>query len=199
MVSATSAWLREARPAAPAKITSSMPPARMALAELAPITQRSASRRFDLPQPFGPTTPVTPGSIRNSVGSTKDLKPVRRSRWKCTGLVRSLRLAGRFGDRLLGRGARRQQDRRVHIRGGHRRGFDLLAVDEDCWRGIDAVLLGGPLGAGRDGVCGGLIGQAGVEVSLVHAVVGGDLLQDGFDLLAGPLRLAAEHLVDHGE
>ncbi len=60
-----------------------MPPARIALAELAPITQRSASRMFDLPQPFGPTTPVSPGSIRKSVGSTKDLKPERRSRWKC--------------------------------------------------------------------------------------------------------------------
>src|SRR5665213_3765107 len=85
MVRVTSAWLREAREPEPEKITSSMPPARMALAELAPITQRKASKRFDLPQPFGPTTPVTPGSIRNSVGSTKDLKPERRSRWKCTG------------------------------------------------------------------------------------------------------------------
>jgi hypothetical protein len=28
-----------------------------------------------LPQPFGPTTPVSPGSIKSSVGSTKDLKP----------------------------------------------------------------------------------------------------------------------------
>src|SRR5258708_12662875 len=95
MVRATSAWLREGRLAAPAKITSSIPPARMALAELAPITQRKASRRFDLPQPFGPTMPVTPGSIRNSVGSTKDLKPERRSRWKCTGgLAASLGCGG---------------------------------------------------------------------------------------------------------
>ena len=45
-----------------------------------PITQRNASTRLDLPQPFGPTTPVSPGSIRKSVGSTKDLKPSRRSR-----------------------------------------------------------------------------------------------------------------------
>ena len=44
------------------------------------MTQRSASRRFDLPQPLGPTTPVRPGSIAKSVGSTKDLKPIRRSR-----------------------------------------------------------------------------------------------------------------------
>ena len=35
----------------------------MFLNELSPITQRRASTRFDLPQPFGPTTPVRPGSI----------------------------------------------------------------------------------------------------------------------------------------
>ena len=44
------------------------------------MTQRTASTRLDLPQPFGPTTPVRPGSITKSVGSTKDLKPIRRSR-----------------------------------------------------------------------------------------------------------------------
>jgi hypothetical protein len=44
------------------------------------VAQRSASSRFDLPQPFGPTTPVSPGSIGISVGSTKDLKPKRRRR-----------------------------------------------------------------------------------------------------------------------
>src|SRR5512144_2919925 len=43
------------------------------------MTQRTASTRFDLPQPLGPTTPVRPGSIAKSVGSTKDLKPSRRS------------------------------------------------------------------------------------------------------------------------
>src|ERR1700739_3121161 len=44
------------------------------------MTQRTASTRLDLPQPFGPTTPVSPGSISKSVGSTKDLNPIRRSR-----------------------------------------------------------------------------------------------------------------------
>ena len=44
------------------------------------MTHRTASTRLDLPQPFGPTTPVSPGSISKSVGSTKDLKPIRRSR-----------------------------------------------------------------------------------------------------------------------
>src|SRR5438128_2144349 len=94
MVRATSAWLRWGRVPAPLKMTSSMPPARMALAELAPITQRSDSSTLDLPRPLGPTTPVSPGSIRNSVGSTKDLKPVRRSFWNCT--------AGPPGTSLLG-------------------------------------------------------------------------------------------------
>src|SRR5262249_761153 len=72
--------LRPGRLLVPAKITSSMSAARSDLCEVSPITQRSASTRLDLPQPFGPTTPVRPGSIRKSVGSTKDLKPRRRSR-----------------------------------------------------------------------------------------------------------------------
>ena len=80
MVIATSAWLREGRLPEPAKITESMSAARSDLCEVSPITQRSASTRLDLPQPFGPTTPVSPGSIWKSVGSTKDLKPCRRSR-----------------------------------------------------------------------------------------------------------------------
>src|SRR5882757_11258330 len=50
------------------------------LCEVSPIAQRSASTRLDLPQPFGPTTPVRPGSITKSVGSTNDLKPWRRRR-----------------------------------------------------------------------------------------------------------------------
>src|SRR5665647_1349077 len=77
---ATSALLRAGRELEPEKITSSIEEARMDLCEDSPITQRSASTRFDLPQPFGPTTPVSPGSIRKSVGSTNDLNPVRRSR-----------------------------------------------------------------------------------------------------------------------
>jgi hypothetical protein len=77
---ATSALLRPGRLLVPEKITSSMSAARSDLCEVSPMTQRSASTRFDLPQPFGPTTPVRPGSIRKSVGSTKDLKPSRRSR-----------------------------------------------------------------------------------------------------------------------
>src|SRR5476651_527909 len=77
---ATSALLRAGRVLEPEKITSSIEEARMDLYEDSPITQRSASTRLDLPQPFGPTTPVRPGSIRKSVGSTNDLNPIRRSR-----------------------------------------------------------------------------------------------------------------------
>src|SRR5438445_91734 len=83
IVSATSAMLRAGRPAAPAKMTSSISPPRRRLAEVSPITQRSASTRFDLPQPFGPTMPVRPGSIASSAPSTKDLNPTRRSRSIC--------------------------------------------------------------------------------------------------------------------
>ena len=71
--------LRAGRSPPPEKITSSMPDARMLFDELSPITQRSASTRFDLPHPFGPTMPVSPGSMRNSAGSTKVLKPAMRS------------------------------------------------------------------------------------------------------------------------
>jgi len=75
-VNVTWAWLRPGRVFVPLKMTSSMAAPRMAFAEFAPITQRMASNRLDFPQPFGPTIPVRPGSMRNSVGSTKDLKPV---------------------------------------------------------------------------------------------------------------------------
>jgi hypothetical protein len=71
----TSAELRAGRELVPEKITSSMAAARMLLCEVSPMTQRSASKRLDLPQPFGPTTPVRPGSMTSSVGSTNDLKP----------------------------------------------------------------------------------------------------------------------------
>src|SRR5450631_3476645 len=62
---ATSALLRAGRVLEPEKITSSMDEARMDLCEDSPITQRSASTRLDLPQPFGPTN---------------DLNPIKRSR-----------------------------------------------------------------------------------------------------------------------
>src|SRR5580698_10758824 len=80
IVITTSAWLRAGRLPEPAKITASISAARKDLCEVSPIAQRKASTRLDLPQPFGPTTPVRPGSITKSVGSTNDLKPWRRRR-----------------------------------------------------------------------------------------------------------------------
>src|SRR6201992_865298 len=80
IVITTSAWLRAGRLPEPAKITASMSAARSDLCDVSPIAQRKASTRLDLPQPFGPTTPVRPGSIMKSVGSTNDLKPWRRRR-----------------------------------------------------------------------------------------------------------------------
>ena len=61
-------------------MTSSMPPPRRLLGLDSPIAQRIASKRLDLPQPLGPTTPVRPGSMRSSAGSTKLLNPLSFSR-----------------------------------------------------------------------------------------------------------------------
>src|SRR5580692_3076146 len=94
MKSVTSAVLRAGRPALPAKMTSSISVPRTEVGRVSPITQRSASNRFDLPQPFGPTTAVKPGSTKSSVGSTNDLKPESLSRVNFNGLV--LPLAGLF-------------------------------------------------------------------------------------------------------
>src|SRR6266851_289429 len=133
--SATSAMLRAGRPALPAKITSSISPPRSRLAEVSPITQRSASTRFDLPQPFGPTMPVRPEPIASSVASTKDLNPTRRSRSTCIGVsdddyYRSPRL--RF----------RREIRQDLVEFLHRRrAGKLAAVDEECRRRIDVELL----------------------------------------------------------
>src|SRR5687768_15346118 len=77
MVSATSARPSGARPAVPAKITSSILPPRRDLAPCSPITQARASTTLDLPEPLGPTMQVMPGSRRNEVAEAKDLKPFR--------------------------------------------------------------------------------------------------------------------------
>ena len=49
---------RACAPTEPLKITSAIDSPRRCLAEISPITQRTASMMLDLPQPFGPTTPV---------------------------------------------------------------------------------------------------------------------------------------------
>src|ERR1700760_4942921 len=76
----TSATLRAGRPPLPEKITSSILLPRTEEGRVSPITQRMASNRLDLPQPLGPITAERPGSMKSSVGSTKDLKPESRKR-----------------------------------------------------------------------------------------------------------------------
>src|SRR3954453_7659911 len=92
IVITTSAWLRAGRLPEPAKITASMAAARSDLCGVSPMAHGKASTRFDLPQTFGPTTPVRPGSIMKSVGSTNDLKPWRRRR---VSFIADALLAGR--------------------------------------------------------------------------------------------------------
>ena len=59
----------------PLKITSVIESPRSRLAELSPITQRTASMTLDLPHPLGPTTPTRLLGKVMVVGSTKDLNP----------------------------------------------------------------------------------------------------------------------------
>ena len=71
----------------PPKMTSSiLPLPRSCLELVSPSTQRMESEMFDLPEPFGPTTPVMPSPISIFVLSGKDLKPwisssFRRMKW----------------------------------------------------------------------------------------------------------------------
>src|SRR5499427_3102844 len=74
----------EARPTGflsvePLKITSCMCSPRSCLADDSPSTQRTASMTLDLPHPLGPTTPTSWPGTAMEVGSTKDLKPERRT------------------------------------------------------------------------------------------------------------------------
>ena len=68
MPSGWRAWL-------PLKMTSSMDAPRRLLALCSPRTQEMASEMLLLPQPFGPTMPVTPPWKTSSCLSQKDLKP----------------------------------------------------------------------------------------------------------------------------
>src|ERR1700677_3127769 len=77
MVSVTSARPSGGREVVPAKTTSSILPPRRLFAPCSPITQESASTTLDLPEPFGPTTQVMPGSSRSVVAEANDLKPRR--------------------------------------------------------------------------------------------------------------------------
>src|SRR5262249_6166297 len=85
MVSVTSARPSGGREEVPAKTTSSILPPRSGLTPCSPMTQDRASTTFDLPDPFGPTTQVMPGSNRKVVAEAKDLNPrrVRVFRYTC--------------------------------------------------------------------------------------------------------------------
>src|SRR3984957_3254351 len=124
MVSVTSARPSGGREVVPAKTTSSILPPRSDLAPCSPITQDSASTMLDLPEPFGPTTQVMPGSRRSEVAEANDLKPrrVRLFRYTCapssllanTGLANT-RLQAPYRPAALGTGncgliARRRRD-----------------------------------------------------------------------------------------
>ena len=58
-------------------MTSSILPPRRVFAPCSPMTQASASTTLLLPEPFGPTTAVTPFSKAKVVALAKDLKPLR--------------------------------------------------------------------------------------------------------------------------
>ncbi len=89
-ISSTVAWDTGLRAEEPEKMTSVSESPRRRLAELSPMTQRTASMMLDLPQPLGPTTPVMLVGRCSVVGSTKDLKPEslivdRRMAWLVSG------------------------------------------------------------------------------------------------------------------
>src|SRR5215212_7328824 len=84
IVNVTSARPSGARPEVPAKMTSSIFPPRSALAPCSPSTQLMASTTLLLPEPFGPTTQVIPGSRRSVVAEAKDLKPFSVRLFRCT-------------------------------------------------------------------------------------------------------------------
>ena len=76
MVSVTSARPSGPRVEVPAKMTSSILPPRRVLAPCSPITQARASTTFDLPEPFGPTTQVTPVFEREGGRLCERLEPL---------------------------------------------------------------------------------------------------------------------------
>src|SRR3954466_10265018 len=94
-VSETSAIPVGGRDSLPLKITSSIERPRRCLALCSPIDHLIASTTFDLPQPLGPTTPVTPSSKENTTRSANDLKPEisRRRIFICRGKIHESRVA----------------------------------------------------------------------------------------------------------
>jgi hypothetical protein len=64
-------------------MTSSIAWPRRLFADCSPSTHRTASEMFDLPDPLGPTTTVTPGSSERTVRSAKDLNPLSMRDLRC--------------------------------------------------------------------------------------------------------------------
>ncbi len=84
MVSRTSARPSGGRDGVPAKMTSDIVPPRSAFAPCSPSTHAIASTTLLLPEPFGPTTQVMPGSRCRVVELANDLKPRRVRLLRCT-------------------------------------------------------------------------------------------------------------------
>src|SRR3954468_21466944 len=104
IVSTTSARPNGGRPAVPAKMTSSIFPPRSDLAPCSPRTHEIASTTLDLPEPFGPTTQVMPGSKRSVVEDANDLKPRSVRLFRCTaGAPRGEGTAGKAARNANGR------------------------------------------------------------------------------------------------
>ena len=80
----TSAALRACTPRPPPKITSCIDWPRTASGDCSPIAHSTASVTLDLPDPFGPTTTLTPGPKSSRVRSGKDLKPFSVSDFRRT-------------------------------------------------------------------------------------------------------------------
>src|SRR5579859_1914679 len=119
IVRVTSARPSGARPAVPAKMTSSILPPRSALAPCSPRTHAIASTTFDLPEPLGPTTQVIPGSSFSVVAEAKDLKPFTVRLLRCTFLRGSMGSVHR-------QGTPQQTDARRTPRSGDRRAQLLI-------------------------------------------------------------------------
>ncbi len=79
----TSAALRGCTPRPPPKITSCIDWPRTASGDCSPIAHSTASVTLDLPEPFGPTTTLTPGPKSRRVRSGNDLKPFSVSDFSC--------------------------------------------------------------------------------------------------------------------
>src|SRR5712664_4458001 len=186
-VSMTSAMLLAGRVRAPEKMKASISLPRICLAEVSPITHLSASTRFDLPQPLGPTMPVMPGSMASSVGSTKDLKPESRSLSNCT-IYTTLTVC--LFDELA--------EHAVEFLDRSRAGIELT-VDDERRRRVDAQRLAALI-VGDHRIAHRLVGEAGLDLVLAHA---GDAQRLGElgDRVGGggPGRLAREDEIDHAE